>query len=73
MGLVAKDDTLAEKFYSDLKSTLDKFKGMDFVITGDFNAKLGTKLTVTTAWAHTGEAQETRMEIFFTNFFQIIN
>ena len=41
MGLVAKDDTLAEEFYSDLKSTVDKFKGMDFVINGDFNAKLG--------------------------------
>ena len=41
MGLVAKDDTLAEKFYSDLKLTVDKFKGMDYVITGDFNAKLG--------------------------------
>ena len=41
MGLVAKDDTLAEKFSSDLKSTVDKFKGIDFVINGDFNAKLG--------------------------------
>ena len=41
MRLVAKDDTLAEKFYIDLKSTVDKFKGMDFVITGDFNTKLG--------------------------------
>ena len=41
IGLVAKDDTLAEKFYSDLKSTVDNFKGMDSVITGDFNAKFG--------------------------------
>ena len=41
MGLVSKDESLAEKFYKDLESTLKKFEGSDCIITGDFNAKLG--------------------------------
>ena len=41
MGRTMKDVTKTEIFYSTLGKTVRKLKGQDFVIAGDFNAKLG--------------------------------
>ena len=41
MGRTMKDVTETEIFYSTLGKTVRKLKGQDFVIAGDFNAKLG--------------------------------
>ena len=43
MGQVNENEEHAENFYRQFEDTLAKFKGLDCLVLGDFNAKLGYK------------------------------
>ena len=62
MGITEKNPVEADKFYADLNKCYKDLKGIDAIVVGDFNAKLGKK-----SWddnkVHVGlHARELRIE-----------
>ena len=67
MGRVQKNPEEAEQFYRKLSDTLAKFKGVDAIIMGDFNAKIGNKIYWTDVLVHTRLDVETTMGNHYTS------